>query len=120
MAEENADKSKKFTEWHGIPREEIDWHSTIDPEKCIACGMCITGCSRGVYEFDYEQNKVVVAHPERCMVGCTTCQTTCLQDAISFPPKERVRQLIREKHVLTQTKKELLNKKEKYAFHDKA
>ena len=56
----------KFTKpWHGIPREEIDWHPTINEDACIGCGTCVTGCSRLVYRFDYTKNKAVVAGPTK-------------------------------------------------------
>jgi len=34
--------------WHGIPRENIKWHPTVDESKCIGCG-------KKVYGFDYEK-----------------------------------------------------------------
>jgi ferredoxin len=27
--------------WNGIPREEVPWYPTIDPEKCTSCGICV-------------------------------------------------------------------------------
>ncbi|MDH5448640.1 MAG: hypothetical protein OEY24_03160 [Candidatus Bathyarchaeota archaeon] len=32
--------------WHGIPREEIEWHPTIEPELCVGCGICLLGCGK--------------------------------------------------------------------------
>jgi NAD-dependent dihydropyrimidine dehydrogenase PreA subunit len=101
------DSDKKFMEWHGICRENIDWHPTIDERKCVVCGMCAAGCGRKVYDFNFEKNKPIVARPLNCMVGCTTCQVTCLADAISFPEKEYVRKLMRENKILAKVKKEL-------------
>ena len=49
--------------WHGIPREEIDWHPTVDAAACIACGTCVTGCGRLVYRLDYDAKKAVVVGP---------------------------------------------------------
>jgi Fe-S-cluster-containing dehydrogenase component len=43
--------------WHGIQREEIRWNPEVDEELCIGCGMCVTGCGRMVYRFDYEKKK---------------------------------------------------------------
>jgi CDP-4-dehydro-6-deoxyglucose reductase len=71
--------------WHGIPREEILWNPTIDTDACIGCGTCVTGCSRMVYRYDYDQRKAVVLDPLNCMVGCTTCANTCPTHAIHFP-----------------------------------
>ncbi len=41
------------------------------------------------------------------MVACATCANTCLQDAISFPPVERVTELIRKEKVLARAMDEL-------------
>jgi CDP-4-dehydro-6-deoxyglucose reductase len=81
----------KFTKpWHGVPREQIDWHPTVIAEACIGCGTCVTGCSRLVYRFDFERKKAVVIDPLNCMVGCTTCANTCPAHAIRFPPLSTV------------------------------
>lgn len=72
--------------WHGIPREDIDWHPTVDDDACIGCGTCVTGCSRKVYRFDYSRKKAVVVDPLNCMVACMTCANTCPTNAITFPP----------------------------------
>ncbi len=106
------DSDKKFTQWHGIPREKIDWNPTVDTDKCVGCGMCAVGCGRNVYDFDFEENKPTVARPKNCMVGCTTCQVTCIQDAISFPDKEYVRDIIRENSLLSTVKKKLMEEKQ--------
>jgi CDP-4-dehydro-6-deoxyglucose reductase len=76
--------------WHGVPREEIDWHPTIIEDACIGCGTCVTGCSRLVYRFDYDRKKSIVVDPLNCMVGCTTCANTCPTHAIRFPPMATV------------------------------
>jgi len=98
---------KKFKKWKGIPREEIDWHPTIDENKCVGCGMCVTSCGRNVFDFDKEKNKSVVARPLQCMVGCTSCEVWCVFNAISFPDKQYVKDLIKKKGVLKIAKKEL-------------
>ncbi len=81
----------KFTKpWHGIAREAIEWHPTVDDDVCIGCGTCVTGCSRLVYRFDYTRLKAIVVDPLNCMVGCTTCANTCPTNAITFPPLQVV------------------------------
>ena len=107
-------KNNQVMPWHGIPREEIDWHPTVVDERCIGCGLCTTSCGRGVYAFDYERNVPVVVNPIMCMVGCTTCATICPRDAIEFPSQGFVRQLIREKKILRQSKDMLRENREKY------
>ena len=98
--------------WHGIPRESIKWHPTVDESKCVGCGMCVTGCGRKVYAFDYEKKKPVVLRPDNCMVACVTCSNTCLRDAISFPSVDYVRNLIRKEKLLAKAMEEL---KERFA-----
>lgn len=101
-------------QWHGIPRTEIHWQPAVITDRCVGCGLCITSCGRGVYAFDYEQNRPVVAAPEMCMVGCTTCATICTQDAIEFPSTGYIRQLIRQRKLLRQAKDVLKANQEKY------
>jgi NAD-dependent dihydropyrimidine dehydrogenase PreA subunit len=98
---------KQFSHWKGIPREEIDWNPTVDADQCVGCGMCVTSCGRNVFDFDSRSNTSVVARPLQCMVGCTSCETWCVYGAISFPDKEYVRGIIRERGVLATAKKEL-------------
>lgn len=106
--------------WHDIPREQIQWHPTIIAERCVGCGVCVTSCGKNVYSFDYESNKPVVAAPQACMVGCTTCATICTQDAIEFPSQGYVRQIIRKNKVLTQAKKMLKANPDKYDIRRRA
>lgn len=100
--------------WHGIPRDEIAWHPTVVAERCVGCGLCVTTCGKSVYAFDYVTNKPVVVAPKACMVGCTTCAAICTRDAIEFPSAGYVRQLIRDRKVLRQSKDMLKANPEKY------
>jgi len=102
--------------WHGIPRAEIQWNPSVVAEQCVGCGMCVTSCGRGVYAYDYTAKKPVVVAPEKCMVGCTTCSTICLQDAIEFPSRGYIRGLIRKQRLLRQAKGMLGSSPEKYAI----
>jgi len=104
----------QLNEWHDIPRHEIVWYPTIVTDRCIGCGVCVTSCGRGVYAYDYEAKQPVVVEPLKCMVGCTTCATICLYDAIEFPSTGWIRQLIRDKKVLRQSKNLLKQYPEKY------
>ena len=69
-------------QYHGIPREAIQWFPRIDLELCTDCGACFKFCKRGVYTFD---ESVKVTNPYRCVVTCTGCKTQCTEEAISFP-----------------------------------
>jgi NAD-dependent dihydropyrimidine dehydrogenase PreA subunit len=104
-------KDKKFTEFHGIPRDKIDWHPVIDESKCIGCGLCATTCGRNVYKFDYEKRKSKVANPNNCMVACITCANLCPAKAISFAKEDKTREkaqeIVKTTKILPRVKKEL-------------
>ncbi len=103
---------EKFAKWKGMPREEIKWNPNLDEKKCVGCGRCITSCGRNVFDFDKKQNKAVVARPKQCMVGCTSCESWCIFNAISFPDRQYIKNLIKEKGILKIVKKELDDKLE--------
>jgi NAD-dependent dihydropyrimidine dehydrogenase PreA subunit len=100
--------------WHGIARDQINWHPTVIAERCVGCGLCVTSCGKNVYSFDYEANKPVVVSPQMCMVGCTTCATICTQDAIEFPSTGYIRHVIKKYKVVTQAKNMLRIDPDKY------
>jgi NAD-dependent dihydropyrimidine dehydrogenase PreA subunit len=80
-------------EYHGIKRDKIPWHPKIDYDKCTNCGTCVEYCKLGVY--DVEKEKPVVKNPNNCVVFCTGCEKQCPVDAISFPSKQKIRELIK-------------------------
>lgn len=98
-----------FSNWHGINRKAINWHPTIDENKCVGCGLCVVTCSekRNVFGYDEEKMKAVVLNPDNCMVGCNNCQVACLWDAISFPDTSQVKSLAKSLVDEGQAKKEL-------------
>jgi NAD-dependent dihydropyrimidine dehydrogenase PreA subunit len=108
--------STNNNQWHGIPRENIQWHPTVVTERCIGCGMCVTSCGRGVYAFDYDGNQPVVFKPQMCMVGCTTSAAICTRDAGEFPSNGYIRQIIRERKIMRQAKDLLKANFEKYTI----
>jgi NAD-dependent dihydropyrimidine dehydrogenase PreA subunit/DNA-binding transcriptional ArsR family regulator len=107
-------------QWQGVPRAEIEWYPTVVADRCIGCGLCVTSCGRGVYSFDYDKKLPVVTAPQMCMVGCTTCATNCLQDAIEFPSAGYIRHLIKQRKVLRKVKEELTANRAKYDVAEKA
>jgi CDP-4-dehydro-6-deoxyglucose reductase len=103
----------KFTKpWHGVPRQEIDWHPRVDEDACIGCGTCVTGCSRNVYRFDFARKKAVVANPLNCMVACMTCANTCPTSAIGFPPVRTILDLADRVEVHHSIEDELLARRD--------
>jgi NAD-dependent dihydropyrimidine dehydrogenase PreA subunit len=71
--------------WLGIPREEIPWFPTIDPEKCTGCRTCVDFCRNDVLEFDEAVGKTKVKNPFKCVVECNACAKLCPERAIAFP-----------------------------------
>ena len=80
------EKTKNLGTWQGIPREEVPWFPTIREELCDGCSICLDFCSFGVYEYDEKTDKVRVANPFNCEVGCSICAAKCRPKAIAFPP----------------------------------
>ncbi|MGC8515699.1 MAG: 4Fe-4S dicluster domain-containing protein [Thermoplasmata archaeon] len=73
--------------WHGMDRKGINWHPTIDEDKCTGCSLCVVTCGekRNVFGYDSDNRKAVVMFPDNCMVGCNNCGVACLFNAITFP-----------------------------------
>ena len=88
----------------GFPRDKVHWNPTIDPDKCVKCGMCMN-CGREVYNWTAEGPQVT--RPNECVVGCSTCANLCLGDAISFPPIEELRSLYKREGIWSKVKKQL-------------
>jgi NAD-dependent dihydropyrimidine dehydrogenase PreA subunit len=80
----------------GVARQEIDWGPTIDPKKCVSCGLCLN-CGKHV--FDWVGGKSTVARRDDCVVGCMTCGNLCQGHAITFPSLDELRKAYRDNHV---------------------
>jgi CDP-4-dehydro-6-deoxyglucose reductase len=107
----------RFTKpWHGVPRETLDWHPTVNADACIGCGTCVTGCGRMVYRYDFERRKSVVVEPLHCLVGCTTCANTCPTHAITFPSLGAVFQLESRPEVRHAIEDELVGRHDELAW----
>ncbi|MEM2937470.1 MAG: ferredoxin family protein [Candidatus Bathyarchaeia archaeon] len=77
----------------GLPRKEIEWYPKIDYNLCTGCGVCMEFCPNHVFKKNGE--KVVVAQPYDCSVGCKACAQRCPVGAISFPTREELKQMLR-------------------------
>jgi len=88
----------------GYPREKIQWFPTINREKCVKCGMCMN-CGKKV--FDWTEEGPRVARPYSCVVGCSTCGSLCLGNAITFPDAESVREIYKREGIWAKVKKQL-------------
>ena len=83
-------------QYAGVPREKIDWFPTINPDLCKpeSCNQeCISACPRNIYERAAD-GKVFVARPNECTVGDISCSYKCHLDAISFPSREDLKQML--------------------------
>jgi len=99
--------------WHGVPRREIPWFPTINNETCIGCDLCYLSCGREVFERDDENRVDFVERAYNCMVGCSTCQTVCPVEAISFPGRDLIWKVEKEHRIFNIVKKEAIEKREK-------
>ena len=88
----------------GYPREKINWHPTINYDRCVKCGMCMN-CGRKVY--DWNEEGPVVARPLQCVVGCTTCANLCMGEAISFPDIKELREVYKKEKIWSKVKRQL-------------
>jgi NAD-dependent dihydropyrimidine dehydrogenase PreA subunit len=84
--------------FHGIPRNKIPWHPTIDYARCVSCGKCVDYCKLGVYTFEEKNGKkrTVVRNPNNCVVLCIGCDPICPVGAIKHPSKKEIRETIRK------------------------
>lgn len=78
----------------GIPRALIPWYPIIDQEHCTGCMICVKACKHNVFAMDTD--RPIVANPYECVVFCQSCEYVCEVGAISHPPKEAAKQVIRE------------------------
>lgn len=99
---------EKFARWKGVDRTKIEWHPKIDKNKCIGCGMYVTSCGRKVFDYNYDEKKAEVSRPYQCMVGCKSCESWCIYDAISFPDTKIVKDFIKNNNLILTSKKELV------------
>ncbi|MFP4176312.1 MAG: glutamate synthase-related protein [Candidatus Brocadiia bacterium] len=65
---------------------EPDFIVERDPDRCIACGVCMQQCSNEVHEHD-EENDEMSSDSSSC-AGCHRCATLCPTDAISIRKSE--------------------------------
>ena len=65
---------------HGFLNSFFEWRNRIRviPERCSACGACVSGCARGGWMKEGEEMR---HDPERCEL-CTRCIHHCPRNAI--------------------------------------
>lgn len=99
-------------EKNGIARcyfpEKINWFPTIDPKKCVKCGICMN-CVKNVY--DWTENNAKVVRPLQCVIGCSTCANLCMRNAITFPNIQQMRKTYKKEGIWAKVKKQLKEEK---------
>ncbi len=78
-----------------IPREMIPWFPTVDYGVCTGDQECFKFCKNQVFKWDEENNRPVVKNPYRCVVGCQACLNVCPVQAIRFPTKDELREMLK-------------------------
>ncbi|MDR3230364.1 MAG: 4Fe-4S dicluster domain-containing protein [Synergistaceae bacterium] len=56
---------------------------SLDAERCVGCGMCLTVCPRGVLEM--RDGRAKVADSDSC-IECGACALNCPASALSVHP----------------------------------
>jgi len=79
-----------------IPREKIPWFPTVNYDLCAGCMQCVEFCHNGVYQWDEEEGHPRVIEPFNCVLGCSACASLCPNEAISFPSKREIIELLRK------------------------
>jgi len=88
----------------GYPREKVEWYPTVEPAKCVKCGMCMN-CGKNVYNWTEQGPRV--ARPYNCVVGCTSCANLCAGEAITFPSVVGLRKLYKREGIWAKVRKQL-------------
>jgi len=80
----------------GIPRAKIPWFPIIDYDKCVGCQECFSFCGNGVFEWDEENIIPNVIRPYNCVIGCSACAKLCTGEAIKFPTKKELIEVVKK------------------------
>ena len=59
-------------------------YPVVDQDLCGADQDCVDICEAGVFETLSDRLEPVVAHPERCVDGCTLCVDICRMNALTL------------------------------------
>ncbi len=62
----------------------LTYRATVDPERCIICGICRECCPTGAISID----RIARVDPVKCS-GCGRCVEACPQGAMRLRPVKR-------------------------------
>ena len=79
-----------------IPRGKVPWYPTIAYEACTGDKECFNFCKNNVFRWDEKNDHPIVENPYNCVLGCSACASLCPAEAISFPPLDEIRELMRK------------------------
>ncbi len=105
--------------WHGVYRTQLSWYPTINDDACTGCGLCLLTCGNSVFKWNLQEGMPLVASPQKCVLGCTTCGKVCPDGAISFPenPATFIRNVIVKYKVYPKVKEDLNEGLAKFPDH---
>ncbi len=63
-----------------------EYVAEVDPDRCQACGTCVTKCQFGALRLVHSLKRVIV-DINKCF-GCGVCRHACKYDAINLVPRE--------------------------------
>ncbi|HYO83773.1 MAG TPA: ferredoxin family protein [Bryobacteraceae bacterium] len=64
--------------------EAAVYYPVINTEHCGADYDCVEVCDQSVIEEGFGTLEPFIAHPDRCVDGCTLCVGICTMNAISL------------------------------------
>ncbi|MGC8618025.1 MAG: 4Fe-4S dicluster domain-containing protein [Thermoplasmata archaeon] len=116
--DQGAQISKKM-QWHGVDRAQLNWYPTINEDACTGCGLCLLSCGNSVFKWNVQEEMPLVANPQKCVLGCTTCGKVCPEGAISFPenPATFIKNVVFKYKVFPKVKEDLNERLAKFPDH---
>ena len=65
-----------------------NYYAEVDPEKCVACGICAIRCP--MHAISVKRNKDFAKVDKNRCIGCGVCYPTCAGDAIRLARRDEI------------------------------